>query len=74
MARTSASSILNGANADVLAESYGSLIESIQKGAISEKIKNTMYSGDPTTGSVEVDRFRNAVAGDYGDDCPWIIV
>lgn len=67
MARTSASSILNGANADVLAESYGSLIESIQKGAISEKIKNTMYSGDPTTGSVEVDRFRNAVAGDYGD-------
>lgn len=67
MARTSASSILNSANADVLAESYGSLIESIQKGAISEKIKNTMYSGDPTTGSVEVDRFRNAVAGDYGD-------
>lgn len=67
MARTSASSILNGSNADLLAESYGSLIESIQKGALSEKIKNTLYSGDPTTGSVEVDRFRNAVAGDYGD-------
>ncbi len=67
MARTSASSILNGENKDLLAESYGALIESIQKGAISEKIKNTMYSGDPTTGSVEVDRFRNAVAGDYGD-------
>lgn len=67
MARTNASSILNGTAQDTLAESYGHLIESIQKGALSEKLKNTTYSGDPTTGSVEIDRFRNSVAGNYGD-------
>ena len=67
MARTNAISIVNGENADQLAESYGNLIESVQKGAISEKIKNTMYSGDPSTGSVEINRFVNAAVADYGD-------
>ena len=67
MARTDALSITtNGTTADKLAESYGKVIDSIQKGAISEKIKNTDYSGDPTTGSVEVNRFNNAAANAYG--------
>lgn len=67
MARTDALSITtNGTTADKLAESYGKVIDSIQKGAISEKIKNTDYSGDPTTGSVEVNRFNNAAANNYG--------
>ena len=67
MARTDALSITtNGTAADKLAESYGKVIDSIQKGAISEKIKNTDYSGDPTTGSVEVNRFNNAAANAYG--------
>ena len=29
-------------------------------------MKNTEYSGDPTTGSVEIDRFKNAQVDDYG--------
>ncbi|MDL2235447.1 hypothetical protein LJC07_04735 [Christensenellaceae bacterium OttesenSCG-928-L17] len=62
MARTAALAIDNGE----LAEAYGALIEGIQKGAVSEQIKNTLYSGDPTTGSVEVDRFKNATAATYG--------
>lgn len=67
MARTDALSITtNGTTADKLAESYGKVIDSIQKGAISEKIKNTDYSGDPTTGSVEVNRFNNAASNAYG--------
>ena len=67
MARTDALSITtNGSTADKLAESYGKVIDSIQKGAISEKIKNTDYSGDPTTGSVEVNRFNNAASNNYG--------
>lgn len=69
MARTDAMNIATnaaGTSADKLAESYGKVIESIQKGAISEQIKNKDYSGDPTTGSVEVDRFKNAASNDYG--------
>ena len=37
-----------------------------QESAISEKMKNTDYSGDPTSGSVEIDRFKNAQVDDYG--------
>jgi len=69
MARTNAMNIATnaaGTTADLLAESYGKVIDSIQKGAISEQIKNKDYSGDPTTGSVEVDRFKNAASNDYG--------
>ena len=67
MARTNALSITtNGTTADQLAESYGHVIESIQKNSISEQLKNVEYSGDPSTGSVEVDRFANATAQDYG--------
>ena len=67
MARTDALSINIDANtADKLAEIQGFVIETIQKGAVSEKMKNTEYSGDPTTGSVEIDRFKNAQVDDYG--------
>lgn len=69
MARTDALSIKTnaaGSTADKLAESYGKVIDSIQKGALSEQLKNKDYSGDPTTGSVEINRFKNAASADYG--------
>lgn len=69
MARTDALSIYSnaaGTTADKLAESYGKVIDSIQKGALSEQLKNKDYSGDPTTGSVEINRFKNAASANYG--------
>lgn len=71
MARTNALNIFAGKNGeqavkDQLAETYGQVIEAIQKSAISEQIKNKNYSGDPATGSVEIDRFKNAAVQDYG--------
>ena len=67
MARQDALSIyINDAEKDKLAETYGDVIEAVQKGAISEQIKNKNYSGDPTTGSVEIDRFKNAEINDLG--------
>ncbi len=67
MARTDALNITtNGSTKDKLAESYGKVIEAVQKGALSEQLKNTDYSGDPTSGSVEVNRFKNAESADYG--------
>lgn len=67
MARQDALSIyINDTEKDKLAETYGEVIEAVQKGAISEQIKNKNYSGDPTTGSVEIDRFKNATINDLG--------
>lgn len=66
MARTDAQSILSAADKDKLSESYGAVIESVQKAAVSEQLKNRNYSGDATSGSVEVSRFVNAVAKDQG--------
>lgn len=67
MARQDALSIyINDTDKDKLAETYGEVIEAVQKGAISEQIKNKNYSGDPTTGSVEIDRFKNAEINDLG--------
>lgn len=67
MARQDALSIyISDETKDKLAETYGEVIEAIQKGAISEQIKNKNYSGDPTTGSVEIDRFKNATVNDLG--------
>lgn len=51
---------------DKLAETYGEVIEAVQKGAISEQIKNKNYSGDATTGTVVINRFANAVIEDLG--------
>lgn len=67
MARQDALSIyISNEEKDKLAETYGEVIESVQKGAVSEQIKNKNYSGDPTTGSVEIDRFANANINDLG--------
>lgn len=67
MARTNALTItLDGTDADQLAESYGNLIDGITKASVSEQIKNKEYSGDPSTGSVEIDRFANASVNAYG--------
>ena len=67
MARQDALSIyINNDTRDKLAETYGEVIEAVQKGAISEQIKNKNYSGDPSTGSVEIDRFKNAQVDDLG--------
>lgn len=49
-----------------LREAYGSLISSIQKGALSTRLKNTRYSGDPQAGSVKVSRFVNSSSKAYG--------
>ena len=51
---------------DKLAETYGQVIEAVQKGAVSEQIKNKNYSGDATSGTVEIDRFKNAEVNDLG--------
>lgn len=67
MARQDANTIyINDEEKDKLAEIYGGVIEAVQKGAISEQIKNKNYSGDPTSGSVEIDRFSNAEVKDKG--------
>lgn len=67
MARTDALSIyLNETDKDKLSEIQGGVIEAIQRGAISEQIKNKNYSGDPTSGSVEVSRFANATVNTKG--------
>lgn len=57
---------IDGSTKDKLAETYGAVIDAVQKGAISEQIKNKNYSGDPNTGSVEIDRFKNATIDDLG--------
>lgn len=69
MSRQNALSIYTNSEAttlDQLAEIYGQVIESIQKGAVSEQIKNKNYNGDPTSGSVEIDRFKNATIAALG--------
>ena len=67
MARTDALSIYTDSNTrDKLAEIQGFVIDTIQKNAVSEKMKNNEYSGDPAAGSVEIDRFKNAQVDNYG--------
>lgn len=67
MARTNANEIyINDTDKSQLAETYGEVIEAIQKGAVSEQIKNKNYSGDPTEGSVEISRFENSEVKDQG--------
>lgn len=49
-----------------LAELNAGLIDGIFATAVSQDIKNTDYSGDPTSGSIRVNRFVNAESEDYG--------
>lgn len=51
---------------DKLAESYGKVIENLEKSTISSVLKNTDLSGDPASGTVEAKRFANAIAQNYG--------
>ena len=67
MARIESLSQLNeSAGHDYLAESYGKVIENVQKSTISSIIKNTDLSGDPTTGTMEAKRFTNTASKAYG--------
>lgn len=67
MARQDALNIyIDSETKDKLAETYEGVIEAVQKGALSEQIKNKNYSGDATTGTVEIDRFKNAEINDLG--------
>jgi len=58
--------LTDGVTHDKLLELYGGLLDSIQKKALSEIIKNKNYSGDPRSGSVEVKRFVNSTVNAYG--------
>ena len=67
MARIDALNILlDGGTKDKLAESYGKVIENIEKSTISGLLKNKDLSGDPTTGTVEAKKFVNATSKAYG--------
>lgn len=68
MARIASLAILTGTQGgkDYLAESYGKVIENVQKNTISAQLKNTDLSGDPTTGTVEAKRFTNSSSQAYG--------
>ena len=66
MARQDALNIFANGEKDKLAEIYGEVIEAVQKGAISEQIKNKNYSGDATSGSVVINRFKNATVDNLG--------
>lgn len=50
----------------LLKEAYDGVIENVQKGTISSKIKNTDLSGDPDAGTVEAKRFANSASQEYG--------
>lgn len=67
MARTNALSIyIDETTKDKLMELQGEILEAVQKGAVSEQIKNKNYSGDVTSGSVEINRFANATVNALG--------
>ncbi len=68
MAKQDALSIYltDGVTKDKLLELYNGVIDSVQKRAISELVKNKQYSGDARSGSVEIKRFVNATVNAYG--------
>lgn len=51
---------------DYLKEEYGKVIANVQKNTISQRLKNTDLSGDPTAGTVEAKRFQNITSNAYG--------
>lgn len=68
MAKTDTLSIYlsNGSTNDKLTEVYAEVVDQIQKEAISSQIKNTVLSGDPESGSVEVRRLMTSASQAYG--------
>lgn len=49
-----------------LKELYGKVIENVQKQTISGALKNRDLSGDPTSGTVEANRYQNSASKRYG--------
>ena len=67
MARIASLSQLNeSASYDYLSETYGKVIENVEKSTISSILKNTDLSGDPTSGTLEAKRFTNTASKAYG--------
>ena len=67
MARQDSLSIFDTAETKAkLSESYGKVIENIEKSTISSLLKNTELSGDPDSGSVEARRIANTDSKQYG--------
>ena len=67
MSRTeSIYTLLDPSGQALLDEEYGKLLENIGTEAISMRVKNTNYSGEPTAGSVEIDRYHDAQIHDEG--------
>lgn len=68
MARQDALNIFltDGVTRDKLAELYNGVIDGVQAKSISEIIKNKNYSGDASSGSVEIKRFVNATVNTLG--------
>lgn len=62
----SLSMLLTTEGKDYLSELYAGVIENVQKGLISARMKNRNLSGDPTSGSVEAKRFANSKSQKYG--------
>ena len=70
MARTNAIAIYkaDGETKQVLSEAYGGVLENFSTRALSSLVKNTQWSGDPKSGSVEFDRILNTAVEDYNVD------
>lgn len=67
MARIESLNILTTSEGkEFLAESYGKVIDNIEKSTISAQLKNRDLSGDPTTGTIEAKRFVNSTSEEYG--------
>lgn len=68
MAQTSTLGITvsDGETLDALMEKYAEVIDMVQKGAISQQIKNINLSGDPEAGSVVVRRMATSIARTLG--------
>ena len=67
MARIETLNILDSTSGkDYLAETYGAVIENVQKSMVSEQMKNRDLSGNPKSGTVEAKRFENTSSSAYG--------
>jgi len=67
MARIASLSQLSSAGGyDYLSETYGKVIDNVQKSTISSVMKNSDLSGTPESGTVEAKRFANTSSNAYG--------
>lgn len=66
MAQDALSILTTGTTKDKLAEIRGAIIDAIRAKCVSTLIKNNNYSGDPASGSVIFDRFKDAELNNYG--------